>query len=100
MGAANALPSVTHSDNDVQVRVAQFQSGGISQSAAMQTMQCMRIEKSIKKSRAADITDHGDLMTGQAHVLKCLVEGLGDTLMGASRTKYRGSRGVEQTIHW
>jgi hypothetical protein len=59
----------------------------------------MGIEKCIKKARAADIADHGDLMAGQSHILKCLVEGMSDTLMGTPRTKYRRSRVVEQTIH-
>ncbi len=99
MSTADTLAAVAHGYHDVQIRSAQFQSGRIGQGAAVQTMQGVGVKKGIEKARAADIADHGDLMAGQSHILKGLVEGVGDTLMGTPRAKYRRSRVVQQTIH-
>jgi hypothetical protein len=44
------------------------------------------MKKSIKQAGAADIADQHNLMPGQSHVLKCLIQGVGNALMGAART--------------
>jgi hypothetical protein len=65
----------------------------------MKTVESMGMKKSVKKTGTPDITDNNYLITSQTHVLKALVKGMGNTLMGAARAKGRRSFNVQQTSH-
>jgi hypothetical protein len=43
------------------------------------------IEKGIKQAGTANIANDHNLMAGQTHALKCLIQAAGDALMGAAR---------------
>jgi hypothetical protein len=53
----------------------------------VQTVEGMGVEKRVEQAGAADIADDNDLMPGEAHSLKCLIQGVCYTFMGAPRTK-------------
>ena len=57
----------------------------------MQAMECVGVEKRVKQAGAADVADDHNLMSGQAHILKCMIQAVGDAFMGAPRTKNRRS---------
>ena len=99
MGTADPLPAITHGHHNIQIRPGQFQPGGIGQGTAVQPVKGMGIKKGVKKSRAADITDHNDLISSQTHILKGFVQRVRNPVVGTSRAKHRWSLRIEQTIH-
>jgi hypothetical protein len=52
------------------------------------------VKKGIKQTGTADIADDHNLMAGQTHFLKRLIQGMGDAFMGASRTENRRPVGI------
>ena len=58
---------------------------------AVQAMECMRVEKRVEQTGTADVADDNDLMPGQVHILKGMIQRVGDAFMGAPRTKNRWS---------
>jgi hypothetical protein len=91
MGPTDALPPVSHGDHHLQLRPRHFQTGRVCERTAVQAMECMGVEKRVEQAGTADVTDDNDLMPGQIHILKCMIQGVSDAFMGAPRTKYRRS---------
>ncbi len=60
----------------------------------MQAVHGVGVKKGIKQTGAADIADNHDLMAGKTHFLKRLIQGMGDTFMGAARTEKRRPFGI------
>jgi hypothetical protein len=54
-------------------------------------MECMGVEERVEQAGTADVADDNDLMPGQAHILKGMIQRVGDAFMGAPRTKNRRS---------
>ena len=68
VGATDTEPPVAHGDNDMQFGTGHLESGGIGKGASVQAVHGMGVEEGIKQAGAADITDHHDLLTLQAHI--------------------------------
>jgi len=64
MGPADSEAAVPHGHNHVQVRPAQLYSGGVRQSAAVETMKRMSIEKGVEETRATNIANQASLVSG------------------------------------
>jgi hypothetical protein len=62
-------------------------------------MESMGVEKGVEKPRASDIADNRDPVAGKPHFLKSIIQGMGDSVVGTPRTKYRGALIIEKTIH-
>ena len=53
----------------------------------MQAVHGMGVEERIEQSGTTDIADDGNLMSGQMHILKCLIQRVCDALVSTTRTK-------------
>ncbi|GAG08787.1 unnamed protein product, partial [marine sediment metagenome] len=40
----------------------------------MQAMECMGVEKRVEQAGTSDVADDNDLMPGQAHILKGMIQ--------------------------
>ena len=60
----------------------------------MQTVHGVGVKKGVKQTGTADITDNHNLVAGQTHFLKGLVQRMGDAFMGATRTENRRPFGI------
>ena len=65
---------VTHDCDDGQGWFGQFDTGGIGEGSAMQTMECMRAIKSIEQTGTADVADQDNLIFLNLHVLEALIQ--------------------------
>jgi hypothetical protein len=55
----------------------------------VKTVESMGIKKCIKKTGASYIGDNNDLVFVKIHIQECLIKGMGNPFMGATRTKDR-----------
>jgi hypothetical protein len=60
----------------------------------VQAVHGVGVKKGIEQTGTADIADNHNLMAGQTHFLKRLIQGMGDAFMGAARTENRRPFGI------
>jgi hypothetical protein len=69
MGATNTEATVSHDYNDVQLRLCHFQTGGVCECPAVQTMEGMAGEKGVEQSRTSYVGDEYKLVSSNLEML-------------------------------